>query len=122
MMVAAPSWLARYVKVHGELLPSQELGLRHNGLAWNRLSSGQRLPFSARGSSMKLKMKLPAIVTDDEGHEQNIEVELSIRPGAYSRTGEKVSGFFIVDDYGYITGSFTFNEEHPFNTFPRSKS
>lgn len=71
-------------------------------------------------SNMKLKMKLPAIVTDDEGHEQNIEVELSIRPGTYSRTNGKVSGFFIVDDYGYITGSFTFNEEHPFNTFPLS--
>jgi hypothetical protein len=67
---------------------------------------------------MKIKLKLLAVAVDLEGHEQDIEVELMINPANLSRTGNQIKGSFMLDDYGVVTGSFTFKEEHPFNTFP----
>lgn len=70
---------------------------------------------------MKIRFKLPAVAIDDDGHEQEIELLMEMDANYYLVEEHQVNGdFHIVTNEGGLRSSigcsFSFHEEHPFNS------
>jgi hypothetical protein len=70
---------------------------------------------------MQIKIKLPAVAIDEEGNEQSIEVEMTMKDSSLSIKNGEVKGRCYLQTYNSspIPFSFTFVEEHPFKAVSR---
>ena len=60
---------------------------------------------------MKIKFKIPAIVVDDDGNEQAIDIAVESNYNFIAKHAGRIEGYII---FQHLVGSFSFLEEHPF--------